>query len=58
MHKTVAKMEKEACIPFVYSTSFPEITSSEFRGWIIHLICLAGGERLCLQQEIPASETV
>lgn len=42
MHKTVAKMEKEACIPFVYSTSFPEITSSEFRGWIIHLICLAG----------------
>ena len=40
--QNLSEMEEKIQCPFVWSASFPEITSPKFRGWIIHLLCRAG----------------
>ena len=40
--QNLSEMEEKIHCPFVWSASFPEITSPKFRGWIIHLLCRAG----------------
>lgn len=33
---------KDKHIPFIYSDTFTQISSPQYRGWIIHLLCLNG----------------